>query len=163
MKHSPFNTLTMKNLVWASKPFTVKFSYSWDLSFPIGTRLTWSDHAGCYIVSPIEAIRQNPHLANVRELFLHDCKNRYIFVPKDLPKRVLVQYDIPEWAVCAMVNDDFDGLGKDEADMVHSFQAVNMVWECCADLESESFFSQYPAFGLPTTCISLNCICEEIL
>lgn len=72
-------------------------------------------------------------------------------------------YSIPEYAVCPIENgaDAYAGLLDEDIQNIHNFfdkikadcpKGYSLEWE---DLKNP-FFSCNPAFGLPTTCVTLN-------
>ena len=54
---------------------------------------------------------------------------------------------IPEWAMGVIHNDDFDGLGHEEIELINAFYS-KYPGAVFAQVDGEAFFSHRPEFGL---------------
>lgn len=69
---------------------------------------------------------------------------------------------IPEWELCYIVNDDPSGLSQKEISQVHDFYksyeeaGLHIQFIVPADKKWESYFSHYPAFGLPGSVVDCD-------
>lgn len=58
-------------------------------------------------------------------------------------------YDIPEWAICAMENDDFEGLTEEEEKLVTEFLDEHFPEGYVSNIDFDNYddFNLHPAFG----------------
>lgn len=56
------------------------------------------------------------------------------------------EMEIPEWALCYLVNGDLTGLSDEDIKMVQDWEKNNHVYDVEA-LEEEGSFSWHPEFG----------------
>ena len=58
-------------------------------------------------------------------------------------------YDIPDWAICAMENGDYDGLTEEEEKLVNEFLDKHFPEGYISSIDFEDYneFNLYPAFG----------------
>jgi len=57
--------------------------------------------------------------------------------------------NLPTWALCAIVNGDYDGLEDGEIEQISTFlQTFEYI-----DHDSSEFFTWNPQFGLACTCV----------
>ena len=69
-----------------------------------------------------------------------------------------VTIGIPEWAIEALVYDDYSGLSDSECALIRGWMREESVCVVCPPNDyDEPYFSNEPAFGLP--CEVLNCVC----
>lgn len=70
---------------------------------------------------------------------------------------------IPTWALCYLINSDPSGLNEEDFEMIDKWCNENNISVVCtaSDKEGESeesYFTHYPAFGLPTDVVDCNVI-----
>lgn len=61
-------------------------------------------------------------------------------------------YQIPTWAICALVYGDDSGLSKEDIQDIENFlkseHLEDYSLDVPEDIDSEKYFTSYPAFGL---------------
>lgn len=64
---------------------------------------------------------------------------------------------IPDWAICALINDDWDGLTDEDIDTISEWQSRSRLI-VISPTDYNEYFTSTPAFGKP--CNVIDCICE---
>lgn len=67
----------------------------------------------------------------------------------------VIKMEIPEWALCYLVNGDSTGLSDEDTKMVQDWERDNHVYEV-EPLEEEGSFSRYPEFGKACNVVECN-------
>jgi hypothetical protein len=72
--------------------------------------------------------------------------------------KLIATYTLPEWALPALINGDITGLSGTEEDQLDQFvmefnEFEGLIFDA---LESESFFSCCPEFGLACQCYTVD-------
>lgn len=66
-------------------------------------------------------------------------------------------YDLPTWAACAVINNDFSGLNSEESKMVKLFLAY-MEGALMSIREGDPYFCWHPIFGLACECVEMEAV-----
>lgn len=64
---------------------------------------------------------------------------------------------IPTWALCALINDDWDGISDADFELIAQWQSSNRLCVIAPENYNE-YFTSVPAFGKP--CMVMDCVCE---
>lgn len=64
---------------------------------------------------------------------------------------------IPDWALCALINDDWTGINDDDFELIAEWQNKSRL-VVISPTDYDEYFTSVPAFGKP--CIVMDCICE---
>jgi hypothetical protein len=74
-------------------------------------------------------------------------------------KHVITIENFPEWALSALINDDYSGLNWDDIIIVDEFieQFASVThWKVDMDSLDHGNFNRYPTFGLATDCCTVK-------
>ena len=72
----------------------------------------------------------------------------------------IIKMEIPEWALCCLINGDSTGLLDEDIKMVMDWQRDNHVYEV-VPLEEEGSFSWRPEFGKACNVVKCNVFIYE--
>jgi len=64
---------------------------------------------------------------------------------------------IPDWALCALINDDWSGLTDEDCDLIADWQSNSRLC-VISPVDYNEYFTSVPAFG--KACMVIDCICE---
>ena len=65
---------------------------------------------------------------------------------------------IPDYALCALINDDWTGLTDEDIENIAMWQSRSRTIVICP-VDYNEYFSSVPAFGKP--CMVMDCYCES--
>lgn len=70
---------------------------------------------------------------------------------------------IPSWAICALVNGDYSGLGDEDIKIVEKWIKETCYDVVCPPSEDDCYyFTSSPAFGLACDVYDCKCLCYTI-
>lgn len=68
---------------------------------------------------------------------------------------------IPTWALCYLVNGDKEGLTDKEISQIESFLESFGPGQVLFSSKEDEFFTKWPEFGLPCTCVEGEIVIAE--
>ena len=72
----------------------------------------------------------------------------------------LTTEQIPDYALPALINGDYSGLEEEDIQNINEWLERSEIKEVLPPEDSDPYFSNYPAFGLPTDVWDCQCVLE---
>lgn len=72
----------------------------------------------------------------------------------------LTEERIPTWALCYLVNADPTGLSEEDIQIIKDWMEETKIYGVFPE-DYEEYYTNYPAFGLPTAVVDCQCAYYE--